>query len=530
MRSLGGQLLRRLRGRFGQPGHPSAEDRLPPVPTIARLTDALVAAADGRADATDTLACLLLAAARSDDQVLIGVAERLLAEADSRLWSMLDVATRRSWWHAPQWTSMVVLQLVSGEPQPLELVLAACHPDGHVREAAVARISEILRTVFGPVLALRAADWVPQVRDRARLACQRWLDTAPGDGLLALGPVAFAIDKRHAGGWLADAIRTLLVHGPQEVLVAGLAARDWRTRRTAYRSGLEAGRLDAEQVLRGALADADVLVRIACADAILRHARVTADLDRVQRLLRSRTAAIRADAIHALGLAGDTASATAALLDRTPLVRATAQAITRRAGTDLAAYYRALVTDHHLPAPAAIAGMGETGSATDADLLRPCLTHPQARSRAETVRAMRRLGATPVTSLLDMLADPAPAVLRQVTLSLRPHVTTLDERMLRDFLTPTQARHVRIAAYRLLREHDTWTRLAVDLHLINDQDIRLRGHARADLATWLIQDAATTYSPPTAAQREHLRDLLANAESVLGADRVRTLLFHINAG
>jgi hypothetical protein len=527
--SLGGQLLRRLRVRFGQPAHPSAQDRLPPVPTVTGLTDAVAVAAHGRADATATQAGLLLAAARSEDPVLIGAAERLLAEADPRLWSALDISTRRSWWHAPLWTFVAVRRLMSGEPQPLELVLAACHPDGHVREAAMARISEVPPAVFGPILALRAADWVPQVRDRARLACHRWLNDAPSSALLALGPVALAVEQRHVGGWLADTMRTLLRQGPREVLAAGLAARDWRTRRTAYRSGLAVGRIDLDQMLRGALTDPDLPIRIACADAAIRHGRAAGGRDVVLRLLASRTAAIRADAVHTLGLAGELEVARAALLDRNPLVRATAQAITRRAGIDPAAHYRALVTSQHPPDPAAIAGVGETGVATDQDLLHPWLAHPRSRGRAETVRALRRLGAEPVTPLITMLVDPAPAVVRQVTLSLRPRAAALDEHLLRGFLAPTHARHVRVAAYRLLRGHDTWTRLAVDLQLANDGDIRLRGQARADLATWLDTEAATTYSPPTATRRAHLLDLLADSESVLGRDRARRLRFHVDS-
>jgi hypothetical protein len=355
---------------------------LPPTPDLGGLTDA-VAAAQGRRDATDVLAGLLLATARSGDSVLMRAAEQLLADADTRLWSMLDVFTRRSWWHSPEWTTIAVDCLASGNPQPLESVLAACHPDDHVREAAVAVMADDLQKVFAPILAVRAADWVPQVRDRARIVCQRWLDEAPGDALLSLGPMSFAVEQRQAGRWLTDSMLALLRGGPSDVSTAALGAADRRLRRAAYRMGLEAGRLDVDQILRGALIDHDLPIRLTCADAAHRHARITDDHAVLRRLLHSKTATIRADAVHALGLAGDLEPATAALLDRAPLVRATAQAIARRVGEDAAARYRTVLDTQRPPNPAAIAGLGETGTAADQDLLRPWLVHPLSRGRAE---------------------------------------------------------------------------------------------------------------------------------------------------
>lgn len=530
MASLVDQLLERLRERFRRAGQRPVHDESPAPPTVTELTDAIASATMRDVDGIDALANLLLATARSGNMELVEIAERHLAAASPRLWLMLDMAARRSRWNANIWTVTAGQRLAFEEPKPLELVLAACHSDGHVREAAVARMGEARHAVFAPVLALRTADWVPQVRERARLACQHWLETVARDAVLGLGPVAFSIDQRHAGGWLADAVRALLIDGPDEVLLGGLAAPDRRTRRAAYQAGLEGERLDPDQLLRAALADADLPIRLACAEVVRRQARDTNDLDRIRSLLASGTAAIRADAVHTLGLLGDTASVETALRDRNRTVRATAQVAGRRAGTDVAGRYRALVVDQQPPDPSAIAGVGETGHVADADLLRPWLAHPGVRGRVEVVRALRHLDATPVGSLVAMLTDPAPAVVRQATMSLRRYAGALDEQLLSELLTPAHARHVRIAAYRLLRERDTWTRLAVSLRLTSDEDIGLRGRARGDIGTWLRHDSATAYTAATAAQRRRLLDLLAAAESELAPRVVRILRAHVNVG
>ncbi|MBW4722063.1 HEAT repeat domain-containing protein [Saccharothrix sp. SC076] len=366
------------------------------------------------------------------------------------------------------------------------------------------------------MLALRAADWVPQVRDRARLACRHRL-AAPA-ALPELGRVAFTLEEREGGRWLADELRALLRDGPREFLLAGLTAPDHRTRRIAHQAGRETGRLGPRRLLEAALRDPDLPTRVACADEVIRRARDAGDLGPVRRLRASRTAAIRAAAVHTLALAGDREPS--ALLDRSPLVRATAQAAERRAGTDPATRYRAALADR----PTAVAGLGETGTAADRALLRPLLADPTARVRFEAVRALRRLGDE--SDLAYLLTDPSPAVVRQVVTHQRPRAATLDESLLRDLLAPTHPAHVRRAAVLLLREHDPWCRLAHDLRLVDDQDVELRGHARTDIGSWL-STAATTYSQPNPARRAELLDLLTRAAPVLDPRTTTALRFHI---
>jgi hypothetical protein len=83
-----------------------------------------------------------------------------------------------------------------------------------------------------------------------------------------------------------------------------------------------------------------------------------------------------------------------------------------------------------------------------------------------------------------------------------------------------------MAACRLLRAHGTWTRISVDLQLLNDPVDAIRTDARADLANWLTHDAATTYSVPQGPQADELAALLTDTEAVLGPDQTRLLRFH----
>jgi hypothetical protein len=126
-----------------------------------------------------------------------------------------------------------------------------------------------------------------------------------------------------------------------------------------------------------------------------------------------------------------------------------------------------------------------------------------------------------------MLQDPSGSVTRQVALSLRPHASRVSVDALKPLLAPHVLPHVRSAAYRVLREHDVWTRLLTDLELYDDEHVDLRNRARGDLAGWLDREAATTYSMPSAATADRLDAQLVRLAGPLGADRARRLRFHL---
>lgn len=523
-KTLGQQLLARLRGRTKPTATPA--DDLPATPTVGELEQTMAAARSGRAEDCARLSLLLLACdADPGAGDVVRAAETMLADADPALWRNLDLATRRSWWNAPVWAQSAKERVASGLAGLLSLVVACFHPSGFVREAATARLGEHQGPVAVQALALRAGDWVLQVRDRARAGLERHLSTA--DGLLALGPLAVMLAGRVHGRWLAERAEAAMGALDDGDLARLRAAPDWRVRRAAYRVALAAQRLDLAELVQAAERDGDLVVRIGCAQAAIRTAAAAEDLDRVRPLLTSGTAAVRREAVIAFGRAGDTAAAVAALPDRNPLVREVAQAAIRRAGHDPAQLYRELITAADPPDPGALAGLGETGTPADVELVRASLTHPQPRGRVEAVRALRRLDAVDIETMPTMLQDPSGAVTRQVALSLRPHASRVSVDALTPLLAQEAPPHMRSAAYRVLREHDVWTRLLTNLELYDDQDIDMRNRARGDLSGWLNREAATTYSMPPAATADRLDAQLVRLADTLGPDRERLLRFHL---
>jgi len=295
----------------------------------------------------------------------------------------------------------------------------------------------------------------------------------------------------------------------------------------AYLIALRDRRLGRVELMDAAAHDGDLVIRVQCADQAIRDAVATDQVTEVRSLADSGTAAVRAAAVSALARAGRVDVAQTALEDRNPMVREIAQAAVRRAGADPAQRYRDLVSATNPPDPAAVAGLGETGTKTDAALIGLSLQHPVPRGRVEAVRALRRLSSVDLSTLVGMIDDPSPAVTRQVVATLAPYAGDIDAERLGVLLAEKQDPHVRTAAYRLLRARGLWTRLLTDLELYDDPDDDLRTRARGDLFGWLDREAATAYVTPTGVVAQRFNLLLQRAARSIGPDRTRLLRFHL---
>jgi hypothetical protein len=522
--SLGKGLRRWLRRTAAASGEQILPEYLPALPTVERLC---IAARGGDRDTSPSeFALVMLAVTRDGDAAMRAAAVDALGRAEARWLRALDEALRERWWSAPRWSETLAKALADGDADLLQLVAAGCHHNGRIREAAVVYLADHTEPVAVAMLALRTCDWVPQVRDRVR-ANERWLSPRlGGQALAAAAEMAFALRDRREGAWLAERIERILQHLSSESLEPLLSARDRRTRRAAYRTAIAAHRLSLNRLTTAAVHDDDLPIRAMCARAAIDAAVNPAQ---VRVLLTSRTALVRAEALHALTAAGDTDVAETALPDRHPLVRATAQTALRRDGGDPAKLYRRLLADAP-PAPGAIAGIGETGGADDAPIVVPWLSHPQPRGRVEAIRALRRLGLARPADLFPLLRDESGAVTRQVVTTLRHHTSLLDPSMLNALLESYNPPHVRFAGYRLLTGADAWQRLATNLRLLDDPDPRLRVTSRADIANWLDHDAATTYRTPDPDRAGELDRLTEQARPVLGEHKVRMLRFHAGLG
>ncbi len=312
----------------------------------------------------------------------------------------------------------------------LRLVLDSLDARGRTREAAV----EALAARGGPLpaaaLAVRAADWVPEVRTRATAALLT--RTAP-DEVAAAVRVLLGLRRRRRAEGLLEAYREVIGEPAHRRSVRALAADAYPpARRFGVELALDLGEYVRGDLLRTALHDHDQVCRQLCAQRLLEL-----DPEQAGRLLWARGAGVRELAVTALPADVPAARLLAPLADRARMVRAQARWKLYERGEPPAEVYRkqlgkALKDDASPGLLGGLAvGLGECGDAADrsADgdtaLLARLLPDSRPSVRKAAVRALGRL-AKPheLVPLLGPLAnDPDPGVAREVfeALSRVPH-------------------------------------------------------------------------------------------------------------
>ncbi|MFJ8152896.1 HEAT repeat domain-containing protein [Streptomyces sp. NPDC094468] len=398
------------------------------------------------------------------ERLVAGVGLRqVLDVTDPASWIGLDLAVRELAWQRPElfhskaspsgrWVNpdpnaAEPRVTWSRTPGDAELALALCHPDGRIREAALARAEE--RAELLALVVIRCVDWAGPVRERAR----GLLAATPPSVLVAHAALILRIGIRSRGDFAQELLTEELRSGPAGHVEALLGSGDRATARLAHRVALERRLLPAARLARIAARHRDVVVQDLCAEAAvaaLGEGACDGFTEVVVPLLGARQPRVRSAGVTALRRTGRYADAEPYLTDRSAVVRACARWVLRQGDIDPVPLYRALCAD---PAdrPAAAVGLGECGAREDANLLRTLLQHPAPAVRASAVAGLRALDMVPFDDVRLLLHDPSAAVVRQATAALLPSADRLPREEVRSLLAEGRPRHQRVAAIRLLR-------------------------------------------------------------------------------
>ncbi|MFI6758772.1 hypothetical protein ACIBF5_06455 [Micromonospora sp. NPDC050417] len=508
---------------------PGAE---PPAPT--GLDEVAVAAREATSlsgEALDRLIVTLAALTESGGGRETECAALMLLGTKPRVLARLDEHVRRGWPYLPTVAAALGrLATRLGDPStgPALAAVASMNGDGHVRERAVAAMLDMGYPELMPFLVLRTADWVKQVRDPARAGLALLLAENAGTYLPAALPMALVISDRLRGGFARAQATAALLAAPVYVRARLAGSAQVRTRRFVYDVSRTQGWLGVNDLVATAESDADGWIRASAAEAACREAVWSRRLPILHRLSRSPRAEVRLLALTGLARAGADEEVAHHLTDPAPLIRAVARDAAHRTGLDALERYRSAVGEP-VPSTGAIAGLVETGSGADVPLLRRLLTHPTPQVRADAVRALRLLTEVDPEELIPLLRDPAPAVIRETTLALRPFVRRVPTALPRELLADPRV-ELRRAGYRLLRDRDGHERLRAALILTVDPDPRLAKRGRVDLTGTAPDTTRLTWWHPaaprlvvTADQQAELLDLTRAAAALLGDDTTRLL-------
>lgn len=458
-------------------------------------------------------------------QALAGGRLDVLAELRPAEWKTLDLAARCWFWcgaeewtdghaltsdQAPRlkaglttrpgeaplsWDQPDVWRKILSDRFPLGVGLASMHADGFLRERAVRLLATWDDPRVGPLLALRAVDWVPEVRGVAREVLDRRADLVRG----AL-PVLLVLEGR-ASGWLeAHVARVVQTHDPASLswlLDPGLP----EVRRAWVRLADLPPR-----VLEGLLEDRDPVVARQAGLAWLRSRQPAL------RLMRQADPGLRRRAAQRLMERGDVDSVELVLRDRSAQVRAVGIEHLRQRGEQPAAFYRAMLPDPRRRVTA-LRGLGQCGAA--AAEVGAWLSDPSPAVRSAAAEAWVRCGGAP-RALWPMLLDPSAAVVAAAARAL--------------YRLPAAAAQAawassqpwsRRAAWRLAAACGRWEALAA--HLRAARDPELQADALGRLQAWLQQNQPGRIGTSEGVKQE-LRTLL-DAAPLGGEVRERVGLF-----
>ncbi len=441
--------------------------------------------------------------------------ERVLARLSAlsgREWLRLDEAARlRSPWHqspldrVPDWRPL----LAAGQDQ-VAAIAASMSRDGRVREAAIAVLAGMPGSVPSAALAVRTADWVPQVSSAAAAALVARV--VPGDLDLVV-PVMLALTERRRGRLVAGGFLAGVAAGPAATLAA-LTAGGQRAARLWALDGLaRRDLLTAETLVDLAIRDGDPVVALWCARQ-LTSLSDGLSAEAGARLLASARGGVRAFAVqHVPDVQLPRDALRRLLLDKSGAVRSMARwRWTQRWGSPAPVYLDALTVQGRPSALAsALEGLDETSDGSLPTAAVPFLTHPSPKVRRAAVQAVGRRGGPGdiLGYLAPMLQDDSNRVVTAALRNLRGY--TLPPGALADLDEAGTARSRR-TALSVRQRLGSWERVRADLRAMNGRDPDLVTAARADLLAWLQHGAATAYGRPDADQAAEIAKTLGTGQ------------------
>jgi hypothetical protein len=484
--------VRWLRSLFESPGRASRADAL------AELDLALVD--------PDRHTWALIAAAEDPEAAEYGRTIGALEAWPARRWLALDAARLDEWSYGAAFEPSRGWRSAAGPGSPtLLLALAGTHRDGFLRERATRELATRGGSIAAAALAVRALDHVAQVREVARRALDLRQDAAHASVIV---PILVAARQREAAaGALEDYLEGLL----PETLRSLTRSHDTETRRIA----IESAALTPAELVRIAATDRNTRARLAAARRALAKDERTAD-----DLLAVRPATVRALAVSVAADELVKPRLERLLLDRSAHLRRAAQSRARALEVDAAALYR-----DHLPARAAILGLGESGAEDDVDRLTPLLGEQEtAPTRRAAVRALGRLASRDVllAVLPPLLEGLHPSLTREAARQLRRIGFSLAGRDLDRALSSPNV-WTRQAALGIALARRGWDTPVAAMTLYNDPDESLREYARSALSSWFARKAASA-GAPTNEQAARLSAALALTD--LPPELERRIRFH----
>ncbi|MBS0261995.1 MAG: HEAT repeat domain-containing protein [Planctomycetes bacterium] len=392
------------------------------------------------------------------------------------------------------------------------LGLISFHRNGFVRHEAVRQLSQIHDGTELPFLLVRQNDWVGVLSAEARVAVEQRLHRDYLPHFLAQLPLVLHLlsFQRHDHSETVARVVDRLLHPDFDVqLRAAIQNPNRQVRRLILRIGLQTKGEQLKRVVRHGLTSTDPTMRLSCLKRLpechygtdLREALAQ---HRIDRFMPIRREALLIEAHHFPEAAVEMWRS--ALLDSHRSLRELAQLqFAKLTGQSSAGHYRACLISNPNSIPA-LAGLGETGEASDLSAIRNSLKSPLPKQRSAAAIGLSRIGGpSAIPELLALFPDDSRAVVRTVLQLLEPSANQIPGAQLLAIVKLDHRNHVRRAALQLLFKQGKWASLPWLIRSAATRDGETAEFARTLIENWFSPPLCNRiFTQPTADERRQI--------------------------
>ena len=363
-------------------------------------------------------------------------------------------------------------------------------------------------------LLLRVNDWVEQVEAAANKGVWRRLRPEHvRDWLPLLGMLAKLRDRsRMDHSWLIGGVEELFrLPECRDALREAVRSADRGAARMGFAIAMGAEVSDRCEFVELALQSFDPVVRMSAASCVKEWTMCPNRATLLTRMGHDPFMPIRRQALYAMldsPKPDRTKWLVRSLLDFHHSMRHAARVYLREEDTGFdarAVYFDTLSGAEGRSLASAIAGLGETGAKSDAEMLLAFAGHRRACVAAAAVRAIVALdGDQRVEWLIQTLSEASPAAAREAAVALEPHVGGLPVERLKTLVT-SEFPHTRRLALRLLLRRHPFDAITDALRGAMSEDTALAGMALEYIDGLKRREVR---NGPTQGQSESVRVLL----------------------
>ncbi|WCT57412.1 hypothetical protein PQ456_07875 [Paenibacillus kyungheensis] len=430
----------------------------------------------------------------------------------------------------------------SNDIHPIQIIMASFHWDGYVREVAVQRLSQFQNGSEIPWLLIRLNDWVSPIRFKAYRALKQKIHIRNTEYFIqSIWLVQRLVGRGKEHHELLNTQIQQLIAQPEArpALEHYMHSTDVYIRQFCYNMMLKTEAADRYALFTSALQDHALVIRLWAARQIDQAIEVDKDssekisnqwLDIVYMMLADHFPALRRLALDILSYHFPMQAETAlidGLMSHNLTIRETARRhLPKINPIPYVEYYLDQIWNGNESSLAvAIAGLGETGTAEDAEVIAEYKDHTQIKVRKAVLTALGKLKPTAYMDVFSQaLVDSQPGISKIAKQTLIQYTYMLDRERLIQLVLNCPLSHISRNALRILFAFDSWQSLDSLLRILVQTEHRIVEHTVNHLLDGWITKANSQFRAELSIEmKKQILCYLEQSKSVLDQGKHRTL-------